>query len=87
MKVTIIVDDNAVYVEGNALEVDCSALLKTEVSVVQWYGSFGEIEYATNHETGARRPNARITDFSPFQSLLDAWEEVAKADDGGDGAS
>lgn len=78
MRLTIVVDDNAVLVEGQPERVDCSSLLPQNIHAVQWYGTFGEIEYATDLQTGDRKPNEKITDISPFQPLIDAWMLEAK---------
>lgn len=73
MRVSIVADDNLVLVEGIPQTIDCSALISQGIHAVQWYGSFGEIEFATDLETGNRKSNERITDVSPFQSLIDGW--------------
>jgi hypothetical protein len=46
---------------------------------VQWYGEHGEIEYKTRFENGAlvKPANVLITDLTPFQFAIDAWN-VAK---------
>jgi hypothetical protein len=73
MRVTIVVDDNVVLVEDQPEKVDCSALIAQDIHAVQWYGTAGEIEYITDMVTGQRRPNTAVSDFSPFQFLVDAW--------------
>jgi hypothetical protein len=78
MRVTIIVDDNKVVVEGIAYTIDCSALIEADVHAVQWFGDRGEIEFSTDPDTGNRLPNAMITDVSPFQFLIDAWMTEAQ---------
>ena len=45
MRVTIIVDDNIVYVDGVPRTVDCSQLAKDGIHAVQWYETFGEEEF------------------------------------------
>lgn len=86
MRVTIVVDDNTVLVDGKAQTVDCSPLVAEGKHAVQWHDTYGEIEFSTSfdHELAAptRPPNEIITDFSPYQSYVDAWEiENAKQDD------
>lgn len=78
MRITIVVDDNMVIVQGHGETVDCAALIPQGIHAVQWFDCWGEIEYSTDLETSERKPNARITDFSPFQFLADAWEIEAK---------
>ncbi len=73
MRVSIVVDDNLVLIEGVPCVVDCSALIPEGIHAVQWHSTFGEIEFATGVETGDRKPNERFTDMSPFQPLIDAW--------------
>jgi hypothetical protein len=72
MKVTIVVPDNIVLVNGKAHTIDCSAFVA--VHAVQWDGDAGEVEYADVE--GAKIPNQLISDISPYQSLIDAWQAV-----------
>lgn len=79
MRVTIIVEENRVNVEGFSETVDCSALYTSGVHVIQWYGAQGEVEYwnPPGQITGIKAPQA-ITDFSPYQKYVDAWEVEAQ---------
>jgi len=79
MRATIIADDNAVYVSGEALAVDLAGL-DPDIHAVQWHGEagIGEIEYRYHFATNTRRPNERFADFAPFQVFVDRWN-VAKA--------
>lgn len=78
MRVTIIKDDNVVYVDGLALHVDCSPL-PAEFHALQWYDTHGEIEFKTID--GQRAPNAAISDLAPYRSFVDGWNlEKAKVD-------
>lgn len=79
MRVTIIRDDNVVYVGGVARPVDCSAL-PSYFHALQWYGDaptpYGEIEF--NADEGQQRlPNTKFSDIAPYQFLIDAWEAAA----------
>ncbi len=67
MRVTIIRNDNMVYVDGNPRVVDCSSLAP-EVHAVQWYDTWGELEININ----GCHSNTQIKDMSPFQALIDA---------------
>jgi hypothetical protein len=77
MRVTIVVDDNIVLVDGKARTVDCSPLVKDGTHAVQWHDVVGEVEFRTgiDAETKAmtRQPNQTITDFSPYQSYVEQW--------------
>ena len=79
MKVTIIREDDAVYVDGVAHTVDCSTLAP-EVHAVQWDGVRGEVEYRVTRcdHCGARtkKGNEIISDFTPYQKYVDAWQVV-----------
>lgn len=80
MRVTIFTNDNSVIVEGYKNVVDCS-LLDERISVIQWYGASGEIEFHNNsHIDNDVKGNEVITDFAPFQYLVDAWEVEARKD-------
>jgi hypothetical protein len=92
MRAIIIAEDNNVLVDGEPQTVDCSALLADNIRAVQWYDTFGEVEYVgtfvdapvldaeTNEPTGEtvkqphREPNLPITDFTPYQQYVDAWQ-------------
>jgi hypothetical protein len=78
MRVSIVADDNLVLIEGIPYTVDCSALVAQGIHAIQWYSTFGEVEFATDLETGHRKPNERITDASPFRALIDAWMVEAR---------
>lgn len=78
MRVTIIVDDNTVHVDGVSRTVDCTPLLSDNIHAVQWNTDHGEIEFrnTVDVEQGIinRAPNEFIRDFTPYQSYVDAWE-------------
>ncbi|SRR6266581_7723315 len=74
MRVTIIPEENQVYVEGKVETVDCSSV-DQEIHAIQWYDGRGEIEYKTDYSEGFanRKMNFMIVDFSPYQHLVDLW--------------
>lgn len=90
MRVTIIADDKTIYVDGQPVPIDLSSL-DPEIHAIQWNGSSGEIEYRStvcpHCNSVSRKPNATITDISPYQPYVDMWtaemdrlaQEVAKA--------
>ncbi len=83
MRLTIIVDDNLVMIGGKPHTVDCSSLVG--VHAVQWYDTFGEIEYKSTFGTTlpgpmyTKPPNVLINDISPYQNFIDAWQVAEEA--------
>ncbi len=72
MKVSIVVEDNMVVVDGKPHVVDCSSL--AGLHAVQWDGDSGHIEHLP--VKGERELNTKITSILPYQSLIDAWMVV-----------
>lgn len=79
MRVTIIADDSAVYVDGHALTVDLTGL-DPDCHAIQWDGAsgVGEMEYRYHFAENTKRQNERFTDFAPYQAFVDRWT-AAKA--------
>ncbi len=73
MRISIIVDDDMVVVDGASARVDCSALKTRGLHALQWHDDYGEEEYAASG-------NAIVEDFGPYQPYLDAWEVQYAAD-------
>jgi hypothetical protein len=73
MNVTVIKEDRVVVVDGEALNFNYA--LDSSIWAIQWNGTTGEIEY--NDGT----PIATISDFAPYQYLIDehAAEKVRAA--------
>lgn len=84
MRLTIIADDKRVGVDELFFEPIELPQLDSTIHAVQWYGEYGEIEYKTRFENGAlvRPANLFITDVTPYQFAVDAWNtaKAAKAD-------
>lgn len=82
MKLTIVADDNSVGVDGEYFGPLDISQLDPAVHAVQWYGEYGEVEFKTVFANGAltKPQNQFITDITPFQFAVDAWN-VAKAKD------
>lgn len=75
MRVTIIPEDGFVSVDGEGYhDLDLSFML-SDIHAVQWYDTEGEVEYKDNRGRATR--NETITDLTPYQPALDAWQ-VAK---------
>ena len=70
MKLTIIKEDNMVYVDQAALSVDCSDLPEN-FHALQWDGTTGHVEFV-----GHVLPNETITDISIYQVYVDRWNEA-----------
>ena len=78
MRVTIIKIDNAVYVDGVALPVDCSGL-PVGFHALQWYDTWGDVEVIDS--AGRHIANEKITDLTPYQPYVDAWNAAKVAFD------
>jgi hypothetical protein len=76
MRVSILVPDNTVYVDGVPAPVDCTELA-SDTHAVQWYDDYGEVEYVTTIDPEAmmlhKEPNGMITDFTPYQPYVEEW--------------
>lgn len=72
MKITIIPKDGFVSVDGVGYsEIDLS-FMDNDIHALQWYDTEGEIERQDSR--GRITANEVITDLTPFQPALDAWE-------------
>lgn len=71
---TIIPSDRLVAVDGLA-KSPLAFEIDPAIHAVQWYGSFGEIEFVPvfNGETIEKPANQFFTDANLFQPALDAW--------------
>ncbi len=76
MRVSVIVDDNCIYVNHFSERVDLSAM-PDFIHAMQWYGTYGEIEFRQD-EDGNRQPNKRLDDFDEFKKYVAAWEVEAQ---------
>ena len=75
MRVTIIPADALVSVNGEGYsELDLS-FMDADIHALQWYETEGEIERKDSR--GRITANEDITDLTPYQPALDAWQ-VAK---------
>jgi hypothetical protein len=85
MKLTIVVDDGAVGVDGEIFSGLILSELDPTIHAVQWYGEYGEIEFKTVFAGGTltKPANQLITDVSPFQFAVDAWNAAKSATSGG----
>jgi len=75
MQLTIIKNDNAVYIDGVVREIDCS-LLDASFHALQWNGASGEVEVC-DPVTKKLVRNDVINSIAPYQSFVDAWNTQA----------
>jgi hypothetical protein len=81
MRLVIIADDKSVGIGGVFLaELDLSPL-DPAIHAVQWYDTYGEVEYKTQLQDGrlVKPENAVITDVAPYQFAVDAWNAESAA--------
>ena len=81
MKLVIVADDKRVCIDELCFDdLDVSAL-DTSIHAIQWNGECGEIEYKSVFADGqiTKPQNQVITDVTPYQWAVDAWnvEKVA----------
>jgi hypothetical protein len=85
MRVTIIADDDGVYVNGQCFPVDCTPLRADGIHAVQFDEDHGWIEfkseYLPDEGRSHREPNKIITDIAEFQSYVDAWSDCKRRAD------
>lgn len=81
MRLVIVADDKSVGVDGEFIYPLEMPQLDVSIHAVQWYGEYGEIEFKTVFANGAltKPQNQIITDITPFQFAVDAWN-TAKAE-------
>ena len=78
MQLTIIKNDNAVYIDGVVREIDCSSL-NASFHALQWDETSGEIEVC-DPVTKKLVRNDVIDSIAPYQSFIDAWDAQAAAE-------
>lgn len=66
MRVTIVVPDNLILIDGRPATADLSTLAAQGIHAVQWYDNHGEVEFI-----GHEKPNERIESLEPFQIYVD----------------
>ncbi len=65
MDVTIVKEDRVVMVDGEGVNFDFD--LAANIWAIQWDGATGEVEFNDGS------PNEVISDFAPYQYLLDGY--------------
>ncbi|MDR0477094.1 MAG: hypothetical protein LBH14_04055 [Desulfobulbaceae bacterium] len=75
MRLTIIVPDNIVAIDGLARRIDLQGFdLPPNLRVVQWIGDKGWEEYTDAF-------NEEITDISAYQPIIDEWRRLKTEDE------
>ena len=69
MRLTIIVPDSVVGIDGEFRELNLSAL-PANVHAVQWDGAKGHVEYSDGS------PNTPLTSISTFDTIVSAWYAI-----------
>lgn len=77
MRVTIIPEDGSVSVDGEGYGGLDLSFMAPDVHAVQWYDADGEVEY--KDARGRAAHNEEITDLTPYQPALDAWQAAKDA--------
>lgn len=78
MRVVIIAEDKTVGIDNEFYsDVDLTGI-DPSIHAVQWYGSYGEIEYKTKYEKGSlvKPANLFIDDISAYKFAIDAWNQT-----------
>lgn len=75
MKLTIIPADKIIGIDGVFKHVESMPSSTTAVHAVQWYGSYGEVEYKTQFIGGkiVKPVNEVITSLDAYQWAIDEW--------------
>lgn len=77
MRVTIIPADSFVSVDGEGYSNLDLSFMNADIHALQWYDTEGEIERQDNR--GRIVANEEITDLSPYQPALDAWQAAKES--------
>jgi hypothetical protein len=78
MRLTIIPEDGFVSIDNKGHAGLDLSFLSTSIHAVQWYGEDGEVEH--KDERGRAAYNEAITELTPFQGALDAWQQAEEAE-------
>lgn len=83
MRLVIIADDARVGIDALNYDGLDMSQLDPSIHAIQWYGEYGEVEFKTKFENGqiVKPQNQIITDVTPYQWAIDAWNVAKAADD------
>lgn len=69
MRLIVLAEDGQVCIDGVCLnKIDLSQLTQNNIHAIQWYETYGEVEYKGNAE------NLKINSLDDFLWVIDAWE-------------
>jgi hypothetical protein len=74
MRVTIIPTDGFVSIDGEGYNNIDLSFMDANIHALQWYTTDGEIE--RKNSRGQIVTNEEITDLTPYQPALDAWQTI-----------
>lgn len=77
MRVTIVPAGGLVLVDGEGYSDLDLSFMEADIHALQWYGTEGEIERQDSR--GRSTSNEDITDLTPYQPALDAWQAAKDA--------
>ena len=75
MRVIIVMDDNLIGIDGYYIDdLDLSSI-DVSIHAVQWYETYGEVEYKTSLIDGSlhKVQNSIIKSLTDFQSVIDVF--------------
>lgn len=72
MRVSIVVKDGVVNVDGESYRGIDLTFIDSNISAIQWYDSFGDIEVCDSF--GRIVENRSFSDLSPYQQAIDGWQ-------------
>ena len=76
MKVTIVPADGAVSIDGVGFGGLDLSTISTAIHAVQWYDTYGEVEFKDFFVGGAivKPENQLITSFSEYEPVIALWQ-------------
>jgi len=77
MQITVINQDKTIGLEGEFYS-GLNLGLSNDIHAIQWYGTWGEIEYTRTLVDGKpfKPENTTITDFTPYEYLISIWQQA-----------
>jgi len=73
MKISIIVPDKMVVVDGIGFSIEDMSFIDSSIHAIQWKDTKGHVEFVED-ENGIKPLNNLITDLSPYQPAVNQWQ-------------